>query len=66
MNQDLHTTQTAQLSSGRFSRPALIYYTYQGYDVQLNNTKDFHGCKHKVKTIVIDHLNYTKVLSVVK
>lgn len=69
MNQDLHATQTAQLSSGRFSRPALIYYSFdilQGYDVQLSNTKVFHGYKHKVKTIIIGHLKDIEVLSTVK
>jgi len=66
MNQDLQATQTAQLSSGRFSRLTLIYYSYQGYDVQLSNTKVFHGYKHKVKTIITDYLKDIKVLSTVK
>lgn len=66
MNQDLHATQTAQLSSGRFSRPALIYYSCHRYDVQLSNTKVFHGYKHKGKTIIIDHLKDIEVLGTVK
>lgn len=63
---DLHTTQTAQLSSGRFSRPALIYCSYQGYGTQQSNSEAFHECKHEVKAIIVDHLKDTKVLNTVK
>lgn len=43
-----------------------IMDSYQGYGTQQSNTEDFHGCEHKVKTIIVNHLKDIKASNTVK